>query len=43
MIIGGMLGNILVKKVREDQFKTVIYVLLVGMGLSLVYSGTRAL
>lgn len=43
MILGGVLGGILVKKVREEQFQHIIYGLLMVMGFSLLFSGYQAL
>jgi len=42
MLVGGLLGNILVRKVREDQFRKLIYILLVVMGTALIISGLSA-
>jgi len=43
LVIGGFLGNILVKKINEDQFKRYLYLLLVVMGGTLIVSGFKAL
>jgi len=43
MLIGGVLGNVLVNKVKEEQFHKIIYRLLVVMGASLILSGYKAL
>lgn len=43
MFIGGLLGNKLLKKVKEEQFHKIIYTLLVVMGASLILSGYQAL
>jgi len=42
MVIGGLLGNVLVKKINEDQFHKIIYAVLVVMGAMLIISGYQA-
>lgn len=39
MIIGGFLGNIVVKKVNAEQFQKIVYAVLLLMGFSLIISG----
>ena len=43
MLIGGYIGNVLIKKINEDQFKHYLYLLLVFMGGTLLFSGFSVL
>ncbi len=43
MIIGGLLGNLVIKKVNAEQFRLMVYLILLVMGFSLIFSGIGVL